>query len=246
MEWVDDAIVLHVRPHGETSAVLEVFARAQGRYLGLVRGGRSRRLRPLLQTGNLLRAEWRARLAEQLGFFVVELGEPFAARALDDRFALAGLGTLTNWASLLPERDPHPALFDLALLMLRHLDEATLWPQLLVRWELALLSELGFGLDLETCAATGSRDDLVYVSPKSGRAVSGEAGAPYADRMLPLPAFMRASAPTTATTTTPSPASVADGLKLTGYFLERDVLAPRGLRLPESRTLIVERLSATA
>lgn len=241
MEWTDDAIVLHVRPHGETSAVAEVLARSQGRYLGLVRGGRSRRLRPLLQTGNLLHAEWRARLAEQLGFFVLDLAEPFAARALDDRLALAGIGTLTSLAKLLPERDPHPAVFDLALLLLRHLDEPELWPQILVRWELLLLSELGFGLDLEHCAATGACDDLVYVSPKSGRAVSAEAGARYAAQLLPLPAFLRS-----ANTLAAAPAEIADGLKLTGYFLERHALAPRGLPLPDARAPIVQRLQAAS
>lgn len=237
MEWTDDAIVLHVRPHGETSAVAELLARHHGRYLGLVRGGRSRRLRPLLQTGNLLRAEWRARLSEQLGYFALDLAEPFAARSLDDPLALAGIGTLTSLASLLPERDPHPALFDMALLMLQHLGEPELWPQLLVRWELLLLAELGYGLDLEKCAATGGREDLIYVSPKSGRAVSAEAGAPYAAQLLPLPAFLR-----TASALASSPAAVASGLRLSGFFLERHVMTPRGLRLPDTRAAILQRL----
>lgn len=239
MDWIDDAIVLHARPHGETSVVLEAFAREQGRYLGLVRGGRSRKLRPLLQTGNMLRAEWRARLAEHLGFFTVEMGEPFAARALDDRVALAGITTLASFAALLPERDPHTALFDLAALMLRHLDDAALWPQLLVRWELALLGEMGFGLDLTSCAATGASEGLIYVSPKSGRAVSTEAGAPYAHLMLPLPGFLLAGGAIAA-----PPADIANGLRLTGFFLERHVLAPQGKQLPESRAVIAERLTA--
>lgn len=237
MEWTDTVIVLHVRQHGETSAVLEVYAREHGRYLGLVRGGRSRRLRPLLQAGNLLSAEWRARLSEQLGFFVVDLGEPFAARALDDRLSLAGIATLTSHLALMPERDPHPGLFDMAVLLLQHLSETMLYAQLLARLELLLLKELGFGLDLETCAATGARDDLIYVSPKSGRAVSANAGAPYADKMLQLPAFLRSGSALAA-----SPAEVADALKLTGFFLERHVLAPRGRSLPESRTAIAARL----
>ncbi|MEJ2124505.1 MAG: DNA repair protein RecO [Alphaproteobacteria bacterium] len=235
MEWNDKAIVLHVRPHGETSVVLEVLARGQGRHLGLVRGGRSRKLRPLLQTGNLLRVEWRARLAEHLGFFTVEMGEPFAARALDDRLALAGISTLASLASLLPERDPHTALFDLAALMLQHLDEAVLWPQILVRWELALLGELGFGLDLASCAATGATEGLIYVSPKSGRAVSAEAGAPYAHLMLPLPGFLLSGGAIAA-----SPADIADGLRLTGFFMEQYVLTPRGQQLPESRAVITK------
>jgi DNA repair protein RecO (recombination protein O) len=149
--------------------------------------------------------------------------------------ALAGLSTLASFASLLPERDPHPALFDLAELMLRHLDERTMWPQLLVRWELALLGELGFGLDLTSCAATGAQEGLIYVSPKSGRAVSAEAGAPYAHLMLPLPGFLLAGGALAAT-----PTDIADGLRLTGFFLERYVLSPRGLQLPESRSVITK------
>jgi DNA repair protein RecO (recombination protein O) len=240
MKWVDDAIVLYVRPFGETSVVLEVLTRTQGRSLGLVRGGRSKRLRPLLQTGNLLHVQWRARLSEQLGTFSVEMIEPFAAQALDNRLTLAGLSTLTRFACLLPERDPHSALFDLGVLLLNHLEEPALWPQLLVRWELLLLRELGFGLDLEQCAATGSRSDLVYVSPKSGSAVSAEAGKPYADRLFTLPPFLHAQ---TALANTAK--DVADGLKLTGFFLQRHVLEPRGLSLPEERAVIQKALETT-
>ncbi len=143
MDWIDSGIVLHARPHGETSAVLDLFTREHGRHAGLVRGGRSRRIRPALQTGNLLKVEWRARLSEHLGFFTVELDRPHAARALDDRLALAGIGALASLAALLAERDPHPGLFDVAALMLDHLDEPLLWPQLLVRFELRLLVRVG-------------------------------------------------------------------------------------------------------
>jgi len=237
MEWIDTAIVLQIRPHGETSAVAEFFTRGQGRHLGLVRGGRSRRLRPLLQAGNLLKAHWRARLADQLGFFVVELAEPFAALALDDRLALAGIGTLTALARLLPERDAHPELFELAVLLLHHLGEPQLWPQLLARWEMQLLAELGFGLDLDACAATGSADDLIYVSPKSARAVSAAAGEPYKHLLLPLPAFLKH--PTAADA---SPAQIHDALTLTGFFLEQHVLAPRGLTFPEGRRHLLDAL----
>jgi DNA repair protein RecO (recombination protein O) len=160
MDWTEPAIVLHVKPHGETSAVAEVFARGQGRHLGLVHGGRSRKRRPALQPGNLLAAHWRARLSDQLGVFTIEMADPFAAVALDDSLALAGIATLTGLARLLPERDPHPQLYDLALLLLGHLGEPELWPQLLARWELQLLVELGVGLDLETCAATGVAEGL--------------------------------------------------------------------------------------
>jgi len=230
MDWTGDAIVLHVRPHGETHAVLDVFTREHGRHSGLVRGGRSRKLRPALQTGNLLKVEWRARLSEHLGFFVVELAEPYAARALDDRLALAGIGTLASHASLLAERDPHPALFDTALLMLSHLDEAALWAQVLVRFELLLLSELGFRLDLERCAATGVGEDLIYVSPKSGGAVSAGAGEPYKDRLLRLPAFLR-SGSALAT----DPQQIADGFALTGFFLERNAFTHHGVQMPSVR-----------
>ncbi|MGB0085874.1 MAG: DNA repair protein RecO [Rhodomicrobiaceae bacterium] len=230
MDWIDTAIVLHARPHGETNAVLDVFSREHGRHAGLVRGGRSRKIRPALQTGNLLKVEWRARLSEHLGFFVVELDKPYAARALDDRLALAGIGSLASLCALLAERDPHPGLFDMALLVLDHLDDAKLWPELLVRWELRLLSELGFGLALDQCAATGAREDLVYVSPKSGGAVSAAAGEPYKDRLLKLPAFLRSASGFAA-----SAEDVADGFALTGYFLERHVFAQHNAPLPPAR-----------
>jgi len=240
MDWIDAAIVLHVRPHGETSAVLDAFTRDHGRHSGLVHGGRSRRIRPVLQTGNLLKVEWRARLSEQLGSFTLELDQPHAARALDDRLALAGIGTLASLGALLAERDPHPGLFDIAALMLGHLEEATLWPQLLVRFELMLLSELGVGLDLERCAATGTRDDLIYVSPKSGGAVSVSAGEPYKERLLPLPAFLLSNGATVA------PHDIADGFALTGFFLERHVFAARNIPVPPARQEFLRLLSREA
>ncbi len=230
MDWIDSAIVLHVRPLGETNAVLEAFTREHGRCLGLVRGGRSRKIRPALQTGNLLKVEWRARLSEHLGFFTLELDKPYAARSLDDRLALSGIGALGNLAGLLAERDPHPPLFDMAALVLDHLDEERLWPELLVRWELRLLAELGFGLALDRCAATGTRDDLIYVSPKSGGAVSALAGEPYKDKLLRLPPFLRASNGFAA-----SHQDVLDGYELTGHFLERHVFAQRNAPLPPAR-----------
>jgi DNA repair protein RecO (recombination protein O) len=230
MEWIDTAIVLHARPHGETNTVVELLTRRHGRHSGLVRGGRSRKLRPVLQTGNLVKAEWRARLNEQLGFFVLELDQPYAARALDDRLALAGIGSLASLAGLFAERDPHPALFDMAALVLDHLGDRGLWPQLMVRFELRLLTELGFGLDLERCAATGARDDLIYVSPKSGSAVSAAAGEPYKDKLLKLPAFLRSAKDFAA-----APQDVADGFALTGFFLEKHVYAQHHAPLPPAR-----------
>lgn len=240
MRWSDEGIVLSLRPHGETSAIVEVFTRLHGRYFGLVRGGRSKRLRPVLQPGNGVRAEWRARLPEHLGFMTVELGESHAARVLDDPLALCGLGAVCALARLVPERDPHPGLFEGLAFTLGLMHEARIWPALVVRWELELLNDLGFGLDLSKCAATGSRADLVYVSPKSGRAVSAAAGSPFADRLLGLPGFLLSNDPA------PPPADIIAGLELTGYFIERHVLAPHGLRMPEARMQLIRRLSRLA
>jgi DNA repair protein RecO (recombination protein O) len=240
MDWADSAIVLNVRPHGENNAVLEVYARAHGRYHGLVRGGRSRRLRPALQTGNLLSVEWRARLSEQLGFFVVELEKPYASAVFDDRLALSALGSFAALMALMAERDPHPALFDIGKLFLDHLDDMAVWPQLLVRWELRLLAEHGVGLDLSHCAATGVKENLIYVSPKSARAVSAEAGEPYRDRLLRLPDFLRNGAMHEATA-----AEIMDGFALTSHFLEANVFHPRNQPLPTSRQDFLRLLEKT-
>jgi DNA repair protein RecO (recombination protein O) len=230
MEWSDEGVVLSVRPHGETAAVLELFTRAHGRHLGLVHGGRSRRLRPILQSGNYLAASWKARLADNLGHFAVELRRGFAAQVMEDASALAAMTSMATLTRLLPERDPHPNLFEVTLFVLGYLEERGVWPALVVRWELALLDELGFGLDLASCAASGKTTDLIYVSPKSGRAVSAEAGEPYKDRLLALPAFLRAGAPRNV-----SPADVEAGLAITGHFLEARVLGPRGMEMPDAR-----------
>ena len=231
MQWSGEAIVLSVRPHGETAALAEVFSRTHGRHLGLVHGGRSRTKRPLLQPGNLLAVTWKARLADQLGLFEVEMKEPFAARVFDSRLGLAGLECLTTLARLLPERDPHPNLFEVSLFVLGFLEDDAIWPALYARWELALLGELGFGLDLRSCAVTGSTDDLAYVSPRTGRAVSAAAGAPYADKLLKLPAIFKGAAGRGA-----NRVEIEDALALTGHFLTRDVLEPRGLALPAARS----------
>jgi DNA repair protein RecO (recombination protein O) len=230
MEWSDEGMILSVRPHGETGAVLELFTRRNGRHLGLVHGGRSRKLRPILQIGNHVEASWKARLADNLGHFALELRKSYAALVLDDPAALAALASIAALARLLPERDPHPNLFEITLFVLGYLDEREVWPALLVRWELALLEELGFGLDLTACAATGARTDLVYVSPKSGRAVSAVAGEPYKERLLALPPFLLGRPPASVTA-----ADVAAGLALTEHFLLARVLRPRDLAMPEAR-----------
>lgn len=241
MNWSDEAIVLNVRPHGETAAVAELLTRAHGRHLGLVHGGRSRRLRPVLQTGNHVEATWRGRLPEHLGHLGVELRRSYAAEVMDDPLALAGLASVAALAHLLPERDPHPALFEITLFVLGFLDDETVWPALLVRWELALLQEMGFGLDLTQCAATGIATDLVYVSPKSGRAVSADAGAPYRDRLLAVPAFLRPRGPD-GRAPEATPAAIAQGLELTGYFIRSRLLEPRGLEMAEPRVRLAHLL----
>ncbi|HEY5829216.1 MAG: DNA repair protein RecO [Hyphomicrobiaceae bacterium] len=230
MDWNDEGVILSVRPHGETGAVLELFTRGHGRHLGLVHGGRSRRLRPVLQTGNHLDVTWKARLADHLGHFGVELRKGYAAAVMEDASALAALTSMVALARLLPERDPHPNLYEVTLFVLGFLDEPQVWPALVVRWELALLEELGFGLDLASCAATGTTADLVYVSPKSGRAVSGEAGEPYKDRLLALPAFLRGRA-----TGPVTEEDVRAGFALTGHFLDARVLRPREIPMPDAR-----------
>lgn len=240
MQWSDEAIVLSVRPHGETAAVVELFTRAHGRHMGLVHGGRSRKLRPVLQTGNQVDATWKARLADQLGHITLELNRPFAASAMEDPLALGALSSMAALARLLPERDPHPSLYEVTLFVLGFLDDATVWPALYVRWEMALLEELGFGLDLSECAATGANDQLVFVSPKSGRAVSASAGEPYKDKLLALPGFLARSRGAVATHE-----DIRAGLALTRHFLDTRVFAPREMAMPEVRSRLAEGLSRT-
>jgi DNA repair protein RecO (recombination protein O) len=237
MEWRDEGVILSVRRHGETSAIVEILTAERGRCLGLVRGGRSRQQRPVLQPGNLVMAHWRARLEDHLGVFTLEPVALKAGAIIDDPFKLAGLATLTALAQTLPEREPHARIYRALCLVLDAISDDHVWPALLVRWEMGLLDELGFGLDLSRCAATGSSEDLCYVSPKSSRAVSRAAGDPYRDRLLPLPAFLQGSQAGTATA-----AEIAAGLKLTGYFLDQHIFQARGLAAPEPRAWIIARL----
>jgi DNA repair protein RecO (recombination protein O) len=235
MNWTDEGIILSVRAHGETAAVAELLTRAHGRHLGLVHGGRSRRIRPVLQLGNHVRVEWKARLADQLGHMTLELERGFAAESMADAARLSALTSLTTLARLLPERDPHPNLYEVTLFVLGFLDDPTVWPALMVRWELALLDELGFGLDLRECAATGSNDDLIYVSPRTGRAVSASAGEPYKDRLFGLPLFLRGKSGGHVMAE-----DIRAGFKLTGHFIEGRVLGPREQSMPEARTRMVD------
>jgi DNA repair protein RecO (recombination protein O) len=238
MHWSEEAVVLGVRRHGETSAIADLLTRGHGRHLGLVRGGRSRNARPVLQPGNLVLASWRARLEDHLGTFAVEPVAMRAAALIADPFKLAGLSTLTGLCQVLPEREPHPRLYDALAVALAALDDDTVWPAVLVRFELGLLDELGFGLDLTLCAVTGTRDGLAYVSPRTGRAVSAAAGAPYRDRLFALPAFLLGSQ-----CGRPSPDDVIAGLRLTGHFLLRHILEPRDLAAPAARNLLIDRLA---
>lgn len=242
MHWSDEGVVLSARPHGETSVIVELLTKDHGRHLGLVRGGRSRMQRPVLQPGNLVRAEWRARLDEHLGNYALEGLDLRAAQLMETRASLYGLTWLASLARLLPERDPHPGLYDTLGVVLDHLADPEIGPALMVRFELAMLAELGFGLDLSQCASTGAITNLVYVSPRSARAVSAEAGAPYADRMLPLPAFLM----TPSVNAHPRPEDIANGFQLTGFFLARDVYEPRGLPIPDARESYIASVRAAA
>src|SRR5215211_6859876 len=232
MEWIDDGIVLGVRRHGESSAIVELLTRSHGRHLGLVRGGASSRMRPLLQPGNSLSAVWRARLDEHLGYYQVEGIRLRAASLLASSHAVYGVTHLASLARLLPERDPHQDIYEMLEHTLDDFEDAGEAAVHLVRFELAMLAELGFGLDLENCAATGETEELTYVSPKSGGAVSRAAGEPWRERLLRLPAFLREGE---GGSNGWSDQDLQDGFRLTGLFLLRHVLEPRGQRHSDAR-----------
>jgi DNA repair protein RecO (recombination protein O) len=233
MEWSDDAIVLSIRSYGESSAILEGLTREHGRHLGLVRGGASRRLQSSLQPGNTLRVHWRARLSEHLGGYTAELVRARAGNMIENREALIGANAFASVASsVLPEREPHASVYEAGEILLDAIVNEDLlhWGAIFVRWEAGLLDALGFGLDLSCCAATGAVDDLAYVSPKSGRAVSRKAAQPYRDRLLALPAFLLGFQ-----VGEPSAADIAAGLSLTAYFLSERVLRPHQHDIPFAR-----------
>ena len=236
MQWTDEGVVLGVKRHGETSGIVELMTRGHGRHLGLVRGAFSSRLKPILQPGNSVSATWRARLDEHLGNFAVEPTTLRVANFFVAPHAIYGVSHLSALMRLLPERDPHENLYTALTDILDRLDNAGASAPLVVRFELQLLAELGFGLDLAQCAATGTSGDLIYVSPKSGRAVSRDAGEPWADKMLRLPAFLRDD------DTNAANRDIADGFALTGFFLSRYVLEPRGLALADERAHFIAAL----
>ena len=237
MDWADDAFVLSARAHGEAGALIELLTEAHGRFAAHVAGGASRRMKPFLQAGARVRAEYRARTSDHLGSVQLEpVGEGPAA-LFDDPLALGGLSSAAAVAAVaLPEREPHPGVFAAFEALSAAFALPEVWPAIYVRFEAGLLEEMGFGLDLSKCAVTGEVDDLAYVSPRTGRAVSLKAGAAYADRLLKLPPFMLGSQGGL------GDGDVGDGLALTGRFLERDVFGPLNRPLPPARVWLVERL----
>lgn len=232
MEWTGEALLIGVRRHGESSVIAEAMVAGRGRYAGLVRGGRSPKLAATLQPGNTIQLTWRARLEGHLGMFTVELLQARAAGLIADRKRLYLSQLVCEHLHLLPERDPHDRLLGLALDIIdRDPDAATL-----ARFELALLDDLGFGLDLYTCAATGTTDDLTHVSPKTGRAVSRAAAEPYKDRLLPLPSFLNARG-------NASPEDLRNAFRLTGHFLHAHLWAARHIDPPATREPLIEMLT---
>jgi DNA repair protein RecO (recombination protein O) len=236
--WREDGTLLSVRRHGESSAIVEVFTEGHGRTVGVVRGGASRKLAPHLQPGAQLDVAWSARLDEHIGTFAVEPLKSRAAAIMGDRLALGGLNAMTALLCFtLPEREPHGLLYRRSLALFDLLGTDGAWPVVYLRWELALLEEMGFGLDLATCAVTGSRDDLVHVSPRTGRAVSAEGAGAWADRLLPLPPILLGQGN--------GPASeILEGLRTTGHFLTHWLAPALGDRpLPVARERLIEALS---
>jgi DNA repair protein RecO (recombination protein O) len=235
MQWQDRAIILGVKRHGETSVIVEVMTPERGRHLGMVRSGRSRAMQPVLQPGNEVEVTWRARLDEHLGEFRIEPVRLRAARLMETATAVYGVQAMGALLRLLPERDPHPHLFEALEIILENLHNPADAGELFVRFELAVLNDLGFGLDLSQCAATGTHSDLAYISPKSGRAVSRAAGAPWADKMFALPPFLGTEQRQAADFE-----SLAAAFQLTAFFLHRHVYEPRGVEAADAREGFVQ------
>lgn len=235
MEWRDQGILLNVRRHGESSAIIEVFTEEHGRHAGVVRGGASRKIAPVLQPGAQLDVAWRARLEEHIGSFSVEPIRSRAAIAMGDRMALAGLNAVTALLGFcLPEREAHAKLYRRSEQLLDLLENTEVWPLAYLQWEIALLEDMGFGLDLTQCAVTGVTDGLVYVSPRSGRAVSVAGAGAWADRLLPLPDCLRGigAAPD---------AELVQGFETTGYFLRSKLAYELGNKpLPDARERFIQ------
>ncbi|MCR9254885.1 MAG: DNA repair protein RecO [Alphaproteobacteria bacterium] len=239
MEWTEEGIVLSARPHGDTSLILQALTAGQGRHAGLVRGGQSVKKRAMFEPGNRLLLTWRARIADHLGAYEAEPVATVSSRYYDDPDRLAALAAAAAVAEkALPEREAHPGAYQGLLAFIDALDH-DFWPALYVRWEMGVLAELGFGLDLSCCAATGSNDQLAYVSPRTGRAVSLSAGEPYRDRLLTLPGFLTGTGEVT-------PRAILDGLALTEHFLNRSVFHLKDEETPGARKRMVDRLTRLA
>lgn len=238
MEWTAEGLILASRPHGETSAIVDLLTQDHGRRSGIVRGGSGRKLAPILQPGGQIQASWRARLDGQLGHMTVEPIKSRAAHLLQDRKALAALSaTCALLQRSLPDREPHPEVYLATQVLLDALIDVADWPALYLHWEAGLLTELGFGLDLSSCAVTGSTQGLVWVSPRSGRAVTAEAAKGWEDKLLALPMCLRLPGPATAE-------DLGAGLRLTGHFLHKGLCSDAGARpLPEARVRLVTLLS---
>lgn len=240
MQWTDSGFVVGLRRHGESGIIVELLTREHGRHLGLVRGGQSPKLRAVLQPGNEVAAIWRGRLSEHLGSVACELIRTHAAGFINDPDRLAGLAAAAALiAATLPEREPHPDIYALFAKLLDALDSADDWPKNYVSWECSLLAALGFGLELTHCAATGVTDNLAYVSPRTGRAVSRDAGRPYHTKLLQLPGFLWQDVPA-------DQAEIAAGLRLTEHFLFNHVLQPQGVSLPAARVRLAARFRTAA
>lgn len=237
MEFEDDAFVLAARAHGEAGAIVELLTARHGRYAAHVAGGASRRMKPFLQPGAQVLVRYRARVSDQLGSAQLEpVGEGPSA-LFDDALALAGIAAAAAVANgALPEREPHPGAYLAFEALAAAFAIPEIWPAVFVRFEAGLLQDLGFGLDLAKCAATGATDDLIYVSPRTGRAVSRDAGAPYKDKLLTLPPFMLSAQSRLA------PGDIGAGLDLTGHFLEAFVFHPHNRPLPPARVWLLDRL----
>lgn len=237
MEWEDDAFVLSARAFGETGAIVEILTAERGKFAAHVAGGASRKMRPFLQPGAKVIARYRSRVSEQLGSASLEpIGEG-PASLFDDPLALAGLASAASIVAALPEREPHPGAFHALEALIAALANPDIWPAVYVRFEAGLLQDLGFELDFSKCTVTGSVDDLIYVSPRTGRAVSRDAGEPYKDRLLTLPPFLLSAQSRLA------PGDVAAGLALTAHFLEAFIFNPLNRPLPPARLWLVDRLA---
>lgn len=235
MEWRDQGILLSARRHGETSAIIEVFTPQHGRHAGVVRGGTSRKIAPILQPGAQVDVAWRARLEDHIGAFTVEPVRSRAVSAMQDRLSLAGLNAVTALLSFcLPEREPHAPLYHRTQALLDLLDHGDLWPLAYLRWEQSLLEEMGYGLELGICAVTGATEGLAFVSPRTGRAVTREGAGAWVSKMLPLPPVMQGQGDA-------PDAEIAQAFKTTGYFLEQHLARDLGGKpLPEARARFVD------